>query len=119
MNECYTSDDEDADLLNPSFVSGNSGPDRGTKTDRIIKTLLINISFVAMVGLVIEQYEKILIVMMLIHNITIFSIYIYPGIMWICTWTNTSRFKRPLRHNYFVNVTFIYRSINWSDYWII
>ena len=60
MNECYTSDDEDADLLNPSFVSGNSCPDRGTKTDRIIKTLLINISFVAMVGLVIEQYEKIL-----------------------------------------------------------
>ena len=60
MNECYTSDDEDADLLNPSFVSGNSGSDQGTKTNRIIKTLLINISFVAMVGLVIEQYEKIL-----------------------------------------------------------
>ena len=60
MNECYTSDDENDDLLNPLFVSGNSGPDQGTKTNRIIKTLLINISFVAMVGLVIEKYEKIL-----------------------------------------------------------
>ena len=59
MNECYTSDDEDADLLDPSFVSSNSGRDQGTKSNRIIKTLLINISFVAMVGLVIEQYEDI------------------------------------------------------------
>ena len=58
MNECYTSDDEDADLLDPSFFSGNSGSDQGTKTNRIIKTLLINISFVAMVGIVIEPRKK-------------------------------------------------------------
>ena len=99
MNECYTSDDEDADLLNPSFVSGNSGPDRGTKSDRIIKTLLINISFVALVGIVIEPHKKTIIIDLLNenklastlkYNITIYNIYIYPGIMWICTWTNTS-----------------------------
>ena len=58
MNECYTSNDEEEDLLNPSFVSSNRGPDRGTKSDRIMKTLLINISFVAMVGIVIEPHKK-------------------------------------------------------------
>ena len=71
MNECYTSDDEDADLLNPSFVSGNSGPGRGTKSDRIMKTLLINISFVAMVGIVIEPHKKIIINDLISINVNI------------------------------------------------
>lgn len=83
MNECYTSDDEDADLLDPSFVSSNSGRDQGTKSNRIKKTLLINISFVALVGIVIEQRKKTITnnknkrILMLIHNITICNIYIY------------------------------------------